>query len=171
MMEDEIVNKVAGSGLVQLDLEAYLPEKKVLGFDLASVLGEGMVLREKEFRQFISGNDWSPYNNTIAAIQCSADVIIPNWAYMLLVVALTEAGAESRFGTVSDVTEGLLVENLRQKGSGEYAGKKVLVKGCGSFDLSPRAFVEVTNFLLPAVDSPMFGEACSSVPIRKKRNS
>lgn len=169
-MSEEIINKVASSSLVQIDLEDFLPEKDILTIDLASNLFEGMILREKDFREFIKTTDWTIYKNQEVTIFCSADAIIPKWAYMLLTSVLVQNNAIVYSGQLNEVKEELLIKNFLNSDLKKFTGKKVLVKGCGSFELSPKAFVEVTKALQNNVQSLMFGEACSSVPISKKKN-
>jgi hypothetical protein len=166
-MADEILNKVAESNLILIELEDYLPKEEIMAYDLAQNLFQAMILREKDFRTFLKNNNWEAYRGKVVAISCSEDVIIPNWAYMLLTSKLNEFDARCYFGTIHQVKEKLLLSSLLSASNEAFRGKKVLVKGCGSFDLSPEIYVEVTALLRPLVNSLMFGEACSSVPVYK----
>lgn len=166
-MAEEIVNKVAGSALVQIDLGEYLDRIEVVEYDLSQNLFEGMILREKDFRAFIKDHNWEQYREKGVAIHCGADAIIPNWAFMLLSSKLQQVNAIGIYGSKNQVREALLLKSFRESGLEGFKDKKVLVKGCGSFELSPSAYVEVTRMLQPLVNSLMFGEACSSVPVYK----
>ncbi len=166
-MSDEIVNRVANSSLVQIDLDEFLPSEEIISYDLTDNLYEGLILREKDFRDFIKDHNWENYKGKIVAIQCSGEAIVPNWAYMLLASTLVKSKAIPFFGTEEEVREKVLIKNFMNSGIDKYEGAKVILKGCGSFDLSPDAFVEITNALQNKVDSLMFGEACSSVPVFK----
>jgi hypothetical protein len=169
-MVEEIINRVAESSLLQIDLEDFLPKAEVLPYDLAQNLFEGMILKENDFRDFLKNHNWNQYEGKTLAIHCSKDAIVPNWAYMLLATKLNEHKANGLFGSVNEVKEKLLLESFTKSDLGSYNGKKVLVKGCGSFDLSPAVYIEITNQLQPIVNSLMFGEACSSVPVFKSHS-
>jgi len=166
-MAEEIINRVAESSLLQIDLEDFLPQSEIQAYDLAQNLFEGMILKENDFRDFLKNHDWSQYEGKTMAIFCSEDAIVPNWAFMLLTTKLNEHRARCLFGNINEVKEKLLLDAFRNSDLKAYKGRKVLVKGCGSFGLSPAVFIEVTNHLQPIVKSLMFGEACSSVPVFK----
>ena len=171
IMEDEgIVNKIAQSSLSQVDLEEYLPKSEVVAYDIAQNLYEGLVLREKDFRTFIAEYNWAQFKGKIVAVHCSVEAIIPNWAFMLVASKLNTAGVENKFGSIDEVKEKYLVEAVKSLDSSLFKDKKVLIKGCGSMDLSPSVYVEITNILQPMVSSLMFGESCSTVPVYKSRS-
>ena len=169
-MTEEIINKVAESSLLQIDLEDFLPKSEVMVYDLAQNLFEGMILKENDFRDFLKNHNWNQYENKTIAICCSQDAIVPNWAYMLLATKLNEHKAKCSFGNINEVKEKLLLDAFLKSDLESYKGGKVLVKGCGSFELSPAVYVEITKCLQPIVNSLMFGEACSSVPVFKSRS-
>ena len=87
-MPDDIINRVANSKLVTIDLEDYYPKGKRVFFDIKDWLFEGFVLREKDFRIQAAEFDWSQYQDNYVALTCSTDAIIPGWAYMLLSIQL-----------------------------------------------------------------------------------
>jgi hypothetical protein len=170
-MSEDIVNKVSNSSLVQIELDDYAFETVIQEYDLAQNLVEGLILREKDFRTFISEYNWSAYKGMCVAVVCSTGAIIPNWAFMLLASALESAGSSCHYGSETEVRERLLIEKISAIAPENFAGKKVLIKGCGKFEPSPEVYLQITKILQPHVQSLMFGEACSTVPVFKKSNS
>lgn len=164
-----IVNRVARSPLVTLDLEElHHPADRVL-LDLKDLLFEGLIIREKDLREFIKDHDWAQYKGKNVAITCSADAIIPTWAYMLLTTHLASIAHMVVFGTLEDLEKALYQKALSEIDLNQYADKKVVVKGCGKFQVPESAYVEITRLLTPVVSSIMYGEACSTVPLFKNR--
>ena len=168
-MEDIIVNKVAQSGLVTLDLEEFYPSDDIATFDVKDYLFMELILKEKEYRDTLKNIDWSIYENKIVAVTCSADAIIPLWAYMLAVSYLQPFAKDIHFGNSEEVFKFLFLKNLEKVDPKEFEGKRVVVKGCGEKDIPETAFVEITKILRPVVKSIMYGEPCSTVPIYKKK--
>lgn len=169
-MEKSIENKVAKSGLITIDLETLCHEKwDIVGFDLAEVLWQGLVLKEKDFRQFVSENDWSKYKEKHVFIHCTADAIIPTWAYMLLAQALMPHAASAVVGSKVEL-ETQLWRNVIYKINGQdFSDQRVVVKGCSHATIAETIYFELSQRLLPHVKSLMFGEPCSTVPIFKKK--
>jgi hypothetical protein len=165
---EEIVNRVTSSSLVTFDLEKFYVQGDRVGFDIASQLYQGLILREKEFREFVKANDWSVYKDKLIAINCSADAIVPTWAYMLLGIALGPYARHIVFGTPEELEIDLFRTQLRSVNWSDYQDAKVVVKGCSKVDVPTTLYVEVTNKLLPFASSIMFGEPCSTVPLYKK---
>lgn len=168
-MSDEIVNKVAESGLVSFDLEQFYPKEAIVLFDLKDYLFMGLILKEKDFRAALQTKDFSVYANKLVAITCSADAIIPMWANMLVASYLQPIAKEVVFGTEKEVIQYLLQKNLLQINGADFADKRVVVKGCGEVAIPENAYVEITNILRPFAKSIMYGEPCSTVPIYKKK--
>ncbi|MEZ5009259.1 MAG: DUF2480 family protein [Chitinophagales bacterium] len=164
-----LVNKVAQSGLVVLDLEDFYPKKEVVEIDISQFLFKGLILREKEFRTALKEYDWTSYQNRAVAINCSTDAIIPQWAYMLITSYLVLQTKEVYFGNKQQVEEQLLVNALNGINIEAYTDEKVIIKGCGKLDKSGMAYVEISKLLLPVVKTLMFGEPCSTVPVYKKK--
>ncbi|MBT1701151.1 DUF2480 family protein [Fulvivirgaceae bacterium PWU4] len=166
--EKEIVNRVASSSLVTFDLEEYYqPGERVL-IDISDQLFQGLILREKDFRNFIRATDWSQYKNKFVAITCSADAIIPNWAYMLLTSALQPFAKTIVFGTLEDLETKIFFEQLSKIDWQQFSDKKIVVKGCSKVNVPAAVYVEATRLLMPCASSIMFGEPCSTVPVYKK---
>lgn len=165
----EIVNKVAESGIVTLDLSIYIPqEEDVKEFDMKPFLFREMILREKDFRASMKEFDWSVYQDKQVAIYCSADAIIPMWAYMLVSSYLQEVGASGYFGSAQEMTKHILAERIAKINIAEYEDKRVVLKGCGDKSVPEIAYIAATEKLKPVVKSLMYGEPCSTVPIYKK---
>lgn len=166
-MED-IVNKVSQSGLMQIDLEDFRPSGDRVYFDLEPLLYMGLALREKEFRAFIQSHDWTQYTNKHVAIGCSADAIIPTWAYMLISSNLTDKAASMVHGSLQDLENQLFNQAIQQMNLTPFADGKIVIKGCSKESVPLDAYVALTNRLRPVVRSIFFGEPCSTVPIYKK---
>lgn len=169
---DTIVNKVAESGIITLDLANYIPkDEELMLFDLKPFLFREMILREKDYRTELQTHDWSQYTGKLVAIQCTADAIIPMWAYMLAANYLQPVAKYVYFGSVEELKKEQTVKNVEQITAEEYTDKRVVVKGCGEIPISESAYVAITNKLRPVAKSIMYGEPCSTVPIYKKPNN
>ena len=166
--EEQILNKVASSALVTFDLESFFEPGERILLDIKDQLYEGLVLREKPFREFIKSHDWSQYENKYVAIACSTEAIVPTWAYMLLAIALKPFAKRVVFGSLVD----LEIENYRNALSkidwSSFRDAKVVVKGCSKVDVPVAIYVDVADRLRPYANSMMFGEPCSTVPLFKK---
>lgn len=167
-MEDVIVNKVAESGLITLDLEEYYPKEETAIFDLKNYLFMELILKEKDYREALKNLDWNIYQNKNVAITCSADAVIPMWAYMLAATYLQPVAKEVIFGDEDFLHRTLFLKNLSTINTTEFADKRVVIKGCGDKSISETAYVEITKLLTPVAKSIMYGEPCSTVPIYKK---
>lgn len=164
-----LVNKVAQSGLIVLDLEDHFPKASVEGLDISVLLFKGLILKEREFRQALKEMDWTTYSAKHATLYCSTDAIIPHWAYMLITTYLDGIAESVHFGTPADVEEELLIKNLKHLNIEMYRDERVIIKGCGKLEKSGKAYVAITVILLPVVKSLMFGEPCSTVPVYKRK--
>ncbi len=168
-MEEIFVNKVAESGLISFDLEEYYPKGSIKVFDLKEYLFMGLILKEKDFRAALQTTDWTIFQDADVAITCSADAIIPMWAYMLVASYLQPIAREVVFGDEQKLISSLLLKNLEAVNGEDYTDKRVVVKGCGDLSVPEAAYVAITNKLRPYVKSIMYGEPCSTVPIYKKK--
>lgn len=166
---NEVVNKVANSGIISLDLEKYLPAGEGVSFDLKDHLFMGLILKEKDFREALKNTDWTQYQDKNVAIFCSADAIIPVWAYMLVTSYLQPVAKNIVTGTPQEMQKHLFLQNISTINASEFAGQRVVIKGCGEVQIDPYAYAEITRVLLPHVKSVMYGEPCSTVPIYKKK--
>jgi len=169
-MSDEIINKVAESGLITIDLEKYLPQKEELTvFDLKDFLFMGMILKEKDFREALKHHDWERYRNKNVAITCSADAIIPVWAYMLVTSYLQPLSKQTMVGSEKEMYKATIIKNVSSINTGEFEGKRIVLKGCGETPIEDFVYAEATRVLLPVAKSIMYGEPCSTVPVYKKK--
>jgi len=169
-IQENFVNKVAASGLITFNLEDYLNQGERVVYDIKDNLFHGLMLREKDFREFIKTHDWAAYTGKNVAITCSADAIVPTWAYMLLANKMKPYANEVVFGSLETLEAVLFTKALAKIDLNAFAGERVVVKGCADIDLPVAAYVEITNLLTPVVKSIMYGEPCSTVPIYKRRD-
>lgn len=164
-----IINKVASSDLITLDLEEFYPSGETVVFDLKDFLFKGLVLKEKDFREALKIFNWEQYRNKNVAITCSVDAIVPIWAFMLVAVNLDGIANYYRFGTEIELLTDIFFQNLNKMNVEDYRNKKLLVKGCSDKEVPASVYVEVGRLLLPIVKSLMYGEACSNVPLMKRK--
>lgn len=166
--QGEIINKVAQSGLVNLDISSLRPSGRRIGIDLVDFLYEGLILREKDFRTQVAALDLEVYKDAFVYLYCSTDAIVPLWAYFLITSRLESSAKKIVFGDREVLETLLMSEAIKNADFSEFQDKRVLVKGCSEVSIPTNAYVELVQKLQPLVKSLMFGEACSSVPIYKK---
>lgn len=169
-MEEAIVNRVASSPLKSIDLGEYLHKGATATLDLKEVLFQGLILREKDFRQFLKDHDWSTYEGQNVRIYCSEDVVIPIWAYMLLVSKLQDANLVVQ-GSEDDLEKALISQAIDKLMEEDWTDAKVVIKGCGDIKNKEYAYTEISKALIPVVSSLMYGEPCSTVPVYKKKKA
>jgi len=167
-MSEAIVNKVSESGLITLDLEQYYPREEVVLYDLKDYLFMGLILKEKDFREALKNLDWEIYKNKYVGVTCSADAIIPPWAYMLAATYLQPVAKDVIMGDEKEVHKTIFLKNIQGINANEFTGQRVVVKGCGDTPIGEFAYMEITKLLRPVVKTIMYGEPCSTVPIYKK---
>ena len=167
-MNESIVNKVSESGLITLDLEQYYPREDVVLFDLKDYLFMGLILKEKDFREALKNQEWETYRNKYVGVTCSADAIIPPWAYMLAASYLQPLAQDVIMGDEKEVHKTVFLKNIQGINVDEFTGQRVVVKGCGETPIGDFAYMEVTKRLRPVARTIMYGEPCSTVPIYKK---
>ncbi len=163
-----MVNKVAASGLITLKLEEYWPNMPLVAFDLKDYLFRELILKEKDFREAIKEHDFSQYEGKTLLVFCSADAIIPAWAYMLVAASASPYAADIYQGTEEEYLRDHYRRVIKQFDPSEYADQRIVVKGCGDRNVPPAAYLEVTSVLRPVAKSIMFGEPCSTVPVYKQ---
>ncbi len=167
-LEQPLVNRVAGSGLVTIDLEELYPAGEVVPFDLKGYLFMEMILKEKDFREALKAHDWSIYTGKNLAVFCSADAIIPMWAYMLVASFAAPFAGDIALTTPEQFVETAFLKKIAAMDISVYEGKRIVVKGCSDKPVPPSAYLEMTRRLQPVARSIMFGEPCSTVPVYKK---
>ncbi len=169
-IQESFVNKVAASGLITFNLEEYLHPGERIVYDIKENLFHGLMLREKDFREFVKTHDWAAYTGKNVAVICSADAIVPTWAYMLLANRMKPYANEIVFGDLETLETVLFTKALSKIDLKAFEGERVVVKGCADITLPVSAYVEITNLLTPVVKSIMYGEPCSTVPIYKRKD-
>jgi hypothetical protein len=167
-MEEDFVNKVSESGIITLDLEDFYPKEESAVFDMKDHLFMGLILKEKDFREAMKTLDLTPYKDKNIAITCSADAIIPVWAYMLAASYLQPIAKELVFGDADFLHKTMFLKNIEKINAEDYRDQRVVIKGCGELPISEIAYVAITNKLRPVAKSIMYGEPCSTVPVYKK---
>jgi len=168
-MEKEIINRVANSKLVTIDLEDYYPEGERILFDIKDWLYEGLVLREKDFRQKVNTHNWEQYQDCYIALICSTDAIIPTWAFMLLATYLEPYATKVVTGNLDTLETSVYQDIINTFDVSAFIDKPIIIKGCSNKPVPASAYVMLTNKLKPIAKSIMYGEACSSVPLYKRK--
>jgi hypothetical protein len=169
-IQENIVNKVAQSGLTTLDLADFYPQGDRVLYDIKENLFHGLMLREKDFREFIKEHDWTQYQDKHVAITCSADAIVPTWAYMLLSNKLSGYAKTVIFGDLETLETVLFDRAMEDLDLNKYLDQRVVLKGCGDIPVPVSAYVELTARLTKVAKSIMYGEPCSTVPIFKRKD-
>jgi Protein of unknown function (DUF2480) len=170
-MDPVIVNKVAESSLVTINLEDYLPKDEPVFFDLKDYLFMGLIIKEKDFREALKEINWSSYENKTVLITCSADAVIPVWAYMLAASYLQPVANEIFSGTKEEWKKTKLLETLCKTDPALFKDQRIVIKGCGDEPIAEAAYIEITKILRPVAKTIMYGEPCSTVPIFKQPKS
>ena len=168
-MSEPFVNKVSESGLITLDLEAWYPKGETAVFDMKDHLFMGLILKEKDFRDALKNIDWSVYSNKDIALTCSADAIVPVWAWMLVATYLQPVAKEIVMGDEKELHKYLFLKNLSTINVNDYTDQRVVIKGCGETPIGDFVYMEITKLLRPVAKSIMYGEPCSTVPVFKKK--
>ena len=167
-MSDEIINRVAKSPIVSLDIADYFSDD-IEVIDIKPWLFQGLLLKEQEFRTSLAAHDWNIYSDKVVAVYCSADAIVPQWAYMLIASYLDSLCTDYFFGSKEEVEEASLLKNIASSSFEYCRDKPVIVKGCGNRPIPNSAYMAMVKKIKPLAKNIMFGEACSSVPIFKKK--
>jgi len=165
---ETIINKVAESGIITLNLETFLPQEEII-FDLKPFLFMELILKEKDYRAALLTHDWTLYKDKDVILTCSADAIIPVWAYMLAASYLQSVAKRIVMGTPEQGRKELLLDAIKELDPSHYTDQRVVIKGCGDIPIPDEAYAMITAKLKPFVKSIMYGEPCSTVPIYKKK--
>ena len=167
----EIVNRVKESGLITLDLADYKSTLKINSIDIADQLWQGLVLKEKDFRNWIKLHSWDMYSGEAIYITCSVDAIIPTWAYMLISSKLTEFGVPNIVGNEEDLEKKLFDQKINEENLDLYQDGRIIIKGCSDVASPEYMMTELVRKLQPVAKSIMYGEPCSTVPVFKRKSS
>lgn len=168
ILDQPLINRVANSSLVTIDLEAFYPTGEIVPFDLKGYLFMELILKEKDFREALQALDWEQYRGKNLAVFCSADAIIPLWAYMLVATHAAPFVQDIALCEPEAFAEKAFLKKLATLDIQEYEGKRIVVKGCSDKPVPASAYLEITRRLQPIALSIMFGEPCSTVPVYKK---
>ena len=169
MQEKEIINRVAESELVTFNLEDYFPKGERVLFDVKDWLFEGLILKEKDFREFVKKQDWSIFKDKFLALTCTEDAILPTWAYMLVATQLRPFAKKIVFGDLALLETVLFSDAIAAINPKDFEGQKIIIKGCSSVKVPESAYVEIISKLQPVAQSIFYGEACSTVPLFKRK--
>jgi hypothetical protein len=169
MEEKPLVNRVAQSGIVTLNLEDHYPAEEIVAFDLKDYLFHGLILKEKDFREALDALDWEAYRAKRLAVHCSTDAIVPMWAYQLVAVHAQPVAADVYFGTPAQALDQYYREKLSGMDWGYLSDQRVVIKGCSDKPVPASAYLELARLLRPVAKSIMYGEPCSTVPLFKKK--
>jgi hypothetical protein len=165
---DEIRNKVKESGLIQLDLADFKPSDEILNIDISVALWQGMILKEKDFRSWLKDHNWEQYKGKGVYIHCSADAIIPTWAYMLIAAQLEGIAKTWIIGSKEDLIKEMIRQNMRTIQTDDLQEGRIIIKGCSDIPYPDFAMVELMKIIQPLSKSIMYGEPCSTVPVFKR---
>lgn len=168
-MAEEIINRVAKSKLINLDLEDFYPNGKRVVLDIKDWLFEGILLKEKSFREILKNYNWDKFKDQYVAVCCSSDAIVPAWAYMLVQTHLNGVSKKTVFGTLENLETVLFCSIIDKINLDFCQGKPVIIKGCSEKPVPQNAYLMLLEKLQPIARSIMYGEACSSVPLFKKK--
>ena len=168
-MAEEIINRVANSKLTTIDLEDFYPKGKRIVFDIKNWLFEELILREKDFRESVKNHDWAQYQDSYVSLACSTDAIIPSWAYLLLTTELAPFAKKVVVGDLTLLETVIYQEIIQKLDTSEFKDKPVIIKGCSNKPIPPSAYTLLIEKIKPVAKTIMFGEACSTVPLYKRK--
>jgi hypothetical protein len=167
-MNEVLVNRVDQSGLVTINLEHFYPKHEVASFDIKDYLFHGLILKEKDFREALKSHDWNQYSNKTLCVFCSTDAIIPVWAFMLISAHASATAHQIFTGSPDEYIRNHYNEFIGNLDTSEYVDKKIVIKGCSEKPVPPSAYADITSKLMGKVQSIMYGEPCSTVPVYKR---
>jgi len=168
-MAEEIINRIANSKLINIDLEEFYPSGDRILFDIKDWLYEGIILKEKDFRASVKEHDWSQYQDTYVALTCSEDAIIPSWAYLLISAELSSYTTIVVVGDLELLETTIFHDIIQGLDISEYKNKPIIIKGCANKPIPPSAYTFLIKRLQPVAKTIMYGEACSTVPLFKAK--
>lgn len=166
---DTIVNKIAASGIITLDPSEFLPREEIVVFDVKPFLFKELILKEKDFRESLKNQDWVLFKDKMVTITCTADAIIPMWAYMLVASYLESVASEILFGNKEEAVRQISLKKVVQTDAERFRDQRVVIKGCGDKAVPADVYIALMKKLQPVVKSVMFGEPCSTVPVFKQK--
>jgi len=168
-MSDEIKNRVAESSLKTIDLEDFYPSGNRVELDISQFLFKGIVLKEKDFREKVKNFNWQQYQDCFVALTNTSEALTPSWAFMLLTTHLVPYTKMVSVGTKNELETAIFSEIISKIDLLEYRDQRVIIKGCANKPIPENAFIQLTQRLQPVTKSVMYGEACSSIPLFKRK--
>ena len=168
-MANKIVNRVSKSELKTIDLEDYYPKGERTVLDIKNWLFHEIILKETDFREHLKNHDWSQYQNKYVALNCSADAIIPSWAFMLITTYISPFAKKIVVGDLNNLETSIFQDIINTFPIDEFLGKPIIIKGCAHKPIPETAYIQLIEKLQPVAKSIMFGEACSTVPLFKNK--
>ncbi|NNJ87913.1 MAG: DUF2480 family protein [Eudoraea sp.] len=168
-MKEEIVNRVSSSSLITFDLEDHYPEGERVVLDIKDWLYEGIILKEKDFRSYVTEHPWEQYQGAYVALHCSSDAIVPGWAFMLITTRLQPFAKQIVLGDLELLETVLYRSVIESLDVSAFRDKPMIIKGCSNKPVPENAYIWVTQKLQGVAKSIMYGEACSSVPLYKRK--
>ena len=167
-MDKPLVNRVAESGLITLNLENHFPSEELVAFDLKDHLFQGLILKEKDFRTALKEHNWSAYEGKVVCIFCSTDAIIPVWAFMLTASYASTTASDTYIGSKEAYIDQHYRAFILNIDTDQYQDARIVIKGCSHKPVPAAAYAYLTQVLKPVTKSIMYGEPCSTVPIYKR---
>jgi len=168
-MPEEIINRVANSKLITIDLEDFYPKGKRVTIDIKPWLFQEIILKEQEFRTHVKNHDWNQYQDCYVVLTCSSEAIIPSWAYLLLTTQLATISKKVVVGSLELLETVLFQEIIEHLNVSNYLNKPVIIKGCSNKPIPASAYTLLTEKLVPIAKTILYGEACSTVPLYKSK--
>ncbi|UBM59505.1 DUF2480 family protein [Marinilongibacter aquaticus] len=160
------MNKAIASGILPFDLMDLKPTIQIVEFDINTLFYKGLILKEKEFRSSLSSLDFSPYRGKAVAFTCSAETIVPLWAYMALANAFSDNAVCFDLKNTAELEVDLWKENLLDSDLTAFENKKVVI--IARPEIPPSLYLAVTALLKPIVQTLMYGEIGLPKVIYKK---
>ena len=168
-MSNKIKNRVTESSLKTIDLEDFYPSGKRIELDISQFLFEGLILKEKDFREKVASYNWTQFQDCFVALTNTTEALVPAWAFMLLTIALTTYSKMVTIGNLLQLETSIYSEIISKLDLSIYKDQRVIIKGCSNKPIPENAFIQLTQKLQPIAKSVMYGEACSSVPLYKRK--
>ncbi|MGF1669471.1 MAG: DUF2480 family protein [Balneolaceae bacterium] len=166
----ELVNKVKQSKLKTVDLEKVVSGFTLFELDLKDFLFQGLILKEKDFREKLEEHIWQRYENGYLTVYCSTDAIIPTWAFMLVTQYAKPYAIDILYGNRQKAETEIYKKKIEAVDWSQYEDGYVMLKGCSKLKLTPEIYMHATNLIIPHVKKLMYGEACSNVPVYRDKN-
>jgi hypothetical protein len=168
-MDYKIINRVSKSKIAAIDFNDFLDDINFEIIDLKNWLKDEFILIESDFREKIKSFNWEDLKDQTVLIQCSNDAIIPHWAYLLISSKLTEYKIKNFIGNQNEFKNYQIIDGIKKLDEKLFIDKPVIIKGCSDISNNNYFYSLIIEKLQPVAKSIMFGEACSAVPVYKRK--